>query len=319
MIGAIAKAALGLAFALAVFGFHYPIPTTLTSERDEVFLPRPSVAKIAAIGFDAVASDYYWIQALYKVGNSRQNQSEYSSYITKIIELVTVLNPWVDHPYRFAAIWLTDSEESVRNANEILQRGIGYHPDDWRNHFYLGFNQFYYLSENEKAADTLETCISKEGAPPYIARLVARLRSENADIESAAIFLQQMVMSAEREGERAVYQGALDEIEVETKARFLENARAQFNQLHGRDIAAVEDLRGGDHPMLSGFPRPEPDALPPSRQKGDYWYLDEETGKITSTYYGRRYQVNMTHFHEHGGFDGEQQEVSEDASEEGKS
>ncbi len=317
MIGAIMKAALGMAFALAVFGFHRPIPATTPFEQDEVFLPRPGVAKVAALGFDSVISDYYWIQVLYKVGGSMENTASYSSYVAKAIELVTTLNPWVDHPYRFAAIWLTDSEADVRKANEILTQGIEYHPDDWRNHFYLGFNQFYYLKENEAAIASFENCITREGAPAYLPRLIARLRSESSDIEAAAIFLQQMVMTAEHEYEKAIYQAALDEIEVEVKARFLEGARDQFAQLHGRDIERVEDLTSGDHPILSGVPRAEPDALPESRRRGDYWYLDEETGKVTSSYYGRRYEVNKSYFHKNGGFDAQVQ-VEQAGSEEGE-
>ena len=34
--------------------------------------------------------------------------------IGRLIDVVTALDPWVGHPYRFAAVWLTDSEQSVR-------------------------------------------------------------------------------------------------------------------------------------------------------------------------------------------------------------
>ena len=284
---------LGLAILGAVYGFHQKIPYVAPTERDEVFLPKPDLLKLAALGFDSVISDYYWIQALYKVGGSRQHPEEYSSYVAKIIDVVTTLNPFVDHPYRFAAIWLTHSEESVRRGNDLLRRGIEYHPDDWRNYFYLGFNQFYYLEENEEAAESLEKSIQLEGSPAYLPRLVARLRSETSSLETAAIFMTEMLNSTQSDEERAVYQSALDEIGVESKARFLDQARESYSTLHGHDIVMVDDLITGEHPVLSGLPRPEPDELPLSLRKGDRWSIDPKTGQITSTYYGRRYKVNI--------------------------
>lgn len=277
----------------ATFVVHQQIPSTPSASREEVFLPKPELAKLASLGFDAVLSDYYWIQAIYKVGATRERPKEFAPYISKIIDVVTTLDPYVSHPYRFGAIWLTDSPESVRKANDLLRRGIEYHPDDWRNYFYLGYNLFYYLNENEAAAKVLEQCASIKGSPAYLPRLVARLRSEHADLESAAIFLTELLQTTESEDAIAIYQGALDEIDVEVKARYLGRARESYKSLHGRDIASVEDLVSGEHPVLSELPPPEPRELPPALRKGDRWFLDRKTDKITSTYYNRRYRVNV--------------------------
>lgn len=279
--------------ALSVtFGVHQQIPSTPSTSREEVFLPKPQLAKFASLGFDAVLSDYYWIQAIYKVGSTRERPQEFAPYVSKIIDVVTTLDPWVGHPYRFGAIWLTDSPESVRKANALLRRGIEYHPDDWRNYFYLGYNLFYYLNENEAAAKVLEQCAAIEGSPAYLPRLVARLRSEHADLESAAIFLTELLQTTESEDAIAIYQGALDEIDVEVKARYLDRARETYKSLHGRDISRAEDLVSGSHPVLSKLPAPEPKDLPEALRKGDRWFLDPDTNQITSTYYNRRYRVN---------------------------
>lgn len=80
--------------------------------------------------------------------------------------MVTTVDPWVDHPYRFAAVWMTGSEAQVRHANRILERSFSHHLDEWRNRFYLGFNLFYYLEEPEPAARWLEEAAALPGAPP---------------------------------------------------------------------------------------------------------------------------------------------------------
>ncbi len=275
------------------FGVHRQIPTTPPEWREEVFLPKPELAKVASLGFDAVLSDYYWIQAIYKVGVTRERPGQFAGYVSKIIDVVTTLDPYVSHPYRFGAIWLNDSKESVRKGNELLRKAIEYHPDDWRNYFYLGYNLFYYLNENKAAADVLEQCAGLQGSPPYLLRLVARLRSEHADLEASAMFLSELVQTAESRDVVAIYQGALDEIDVEIKARYLDRAREAYEELYGRDISSVDDLTSGDHPVLAELPPPEPRDLPPALSKNDRWYVDPKTGRITSTYYKRRYRVNV--------------------------
>ncbi len=284
----------GLWFATLVltFAVHQVIPSEPAASREDVFLPKPQLAKLASLGFDAVLSDYYWIQAIYKVGATRERPEEFAPYLAKIIDVVTTLDPWVGHPYRFGAMWLTDSRESVRRGNELLRRGIEYHPDDWRNYFYLGYNQFYYLDENEAAADSLEMAAELDGSPTYLPRLVARLRSEDADLESSVIFLTQLIESSESEDAAAVYQGALDEIDVEVKARYLDRARESFETLAGRDMENVRDLVEGRFAVLEKLPPAEPRDLPAALHKGDRWFVDPKTGRITSTYYNRRYRVN---------------------------
>ena len=209
-----------------------------------------------------------------------------------MIDVVTTLDPWVDHPYRFAAIWLTDGPESVRLANRLLRRGIEHHPTEWRNHFYLGFNQFFYLGENGEAASTLEQAARLPGAPAYLPRLAARLRSQSEPLAVAEAFIVQLARDANDEQLRSNYLTALDEIGVEKKARRLDAARDRYRQLRGRDIQQPADLLQGPAPLLSELPDPEPASVPGALRRGSRWELDDQ-GRIVSSYYGRRYELTF--------------------------
>ena len=165
-----------------------PAPRAL--EGGEAFVPHPEVARVAAMGFDAVLADYYWLQAVQIIGDDDADPTDHAVQLARLIDVVTTLDPWVDHPYRFAAIWLTGDEAAVREGIRLLRRGIEHHPDEWRNRFYLGFNYFFYLGENAAAAEALEHASKLPGSPRYLPRLVARLRSESADVEAAQLFLR---------------------------------------------------------------------------------------------------------------------------------
>jgi hypothetical protein len=272
---------------------HARIPPTTDVERGEAFVPNPQLARVMAVGYGPLLGDYYWLQAVQAIGGERKITPELGAHLGKLIDVVTTLDPWVDHPYRFAAIWLTESEENVRTANRLLRKGIEHHPDEWRNYFYLGFNHFFYLLENEQAAEVLLQGSKLPGSPKYLPRLVARLRSHTADIDVAEVFLLELVRDTTDPDTLAGYRRALDEIEIEKKARLLDRARKAFTQLAGRDIMIVDELVEGPHAVLRELPDPEPDSLPDSLSRGSRWELDFESDRIVSTYYGDRYQLHF--------------------------
>ena len=292
---ALAAAWLGLAILIAwgVDAIHSRLPPNQSLARAEAFVPDPELARIFSLGFGAAIADFYWLQAIQAVGGDVQMTPELGQHLGKLIDVVTTLNPRVDHPYRFAAIWMTESEENVRAANRLLRRGIEFHPDEWRNYFYLGFNHFFYLLENQRAGEMLERASTMPGAPRYLARLSARLKSESEDLEVAAAFLGRMLSTSEDEAAKEGYRAALDEIEVEQRARLLDSARARFRERNHRDIIAVADLVEGDSPVLAALPSAEPSSLPRALQRGSQWRLDPASDRIVSAYYGKRYRLHV--------------------------
>jgi hypothetical protein len=248
----------------------------------EELVPRPEIARLASLGFDSLLADYYWLRAVQIVGGERQAMDPHVPALTRLAELTVALDPWVGHPYRFAAVWLNTTPEAVRAANRMLERGIAYHPTDWRNRFYLSFNHFFYLSDSEAAARELEPAVGLAGAPPYLGRLLARLRSEAGGLEVAEAYLLELAKQTEDPDRRRAYELAVVEIEIERRARVLDAARAAYRERNGRDIGRVEDLLQGPDPVL--------DALPPLAD-GSQWILDPASNEIVSSLLRRRYLV----------------------------
>lgn len=279
----ILTAACAVGLIAAVDFVHAGIPPALKSAKGEAFIPQPQVARVASLGFDALIADYYWLQAIQMIGGAVDDPSQHGDTIGRLIDVVTELNPHVDHPYRFAAIWMTATEADVRYANRLLARGIEHHPDDWRNRFYKGFNHFYYLHEYAEAADDLEAAMKLRGAPAYLRRLVPRLRGQGAGIEVAAAMLQELHRGTSDLKAKAQYEKALDEIETERRARFLDAARAEYEKRNGRDIERVEDLLAGPQPVLRKLPE---------EIHGWEWLVHPKTGEIVSSYYEVRYRVH---------------------------
>jgi hypothetical protein len=267
----------------ATAAVHGRMPARTRAAEGEIFVPRPEVARLSAVGFDAVLGDFYWFQAVQIVGSTRDVEAK-GNLLAALIDVVTTLDPWVDHPYRFAAVWLTGDVPTVRKANALLRRGIAHHPDDWRNHFYLGFNQFWYLDEPEAAAASIEEAIALPGSPPYLRRLIARLKGEHGGLELAEAFLHGMILEAESDDERDQYRSALTEIATERVARTLDAARERYRERRGRDIERVEDLVAGPDPVLPALP---------ADPAGGGWTLQYYSGEIVSSALRYRYEAKI--------------------------
>lgn len=273
-----------LAISVLTTGFvHARIDPALAEGAAERVLPAPHVAKLLSLGFDPLLANYYWVQGLQLVGGSGGRVD--GEAVGELIDLVTTLDPWVDHPYRFAAVWMTEGAEQVLHANRILKRAIAYHPTDWRNRFYLGYNAFYYLQDNAEAARVLEPAIAMEGAPTYLGAFVTRLQATGGDLESAAFFLQNLIRDTPDEFARAEYLKAYDEIETERRARYLDEARIAYWERHRRDIETPADLWSGPGALIQRVPPPHPHF------QGFAWEIDAVTSEIISTFYGQRYRL----------------------------
>ena len=68
-----------------------------------------------------------------------------------------------------------------------MERGIAHHPDDWRMYFYLGFNHFFYLGDEDAAVKALEQALHLESAPFFLRPLVARLVSDDGGLDAGRL------------------------------------------------------------------------------------------------------------------------------------
>ena len=276
-----------LVLAVLTTGFsHSRMDTASHLDEGDQWVPKPEQLRDWTFGFDSLVSDYYWLMTVQLVGGERGNTAQHAPLIGRLIDNVTTVNPWVDHPYRFASFWLTDSVESVREANRLMERGIAFNPLEWRNFYYLGFNYFFYLEDNARAAEYLNTAAKLPGSPHYLGTLVARLRNDVGGLDVATSFLSELARTAEDEYARASHLKALDEMLTERAARSLDEARMKYWEANGRDIERVEDLAVGSGRVLVDLPPAHPQF------EGWEWALDTN-GRIVSSYYGSRYELHI--------------------------
>jgi hypothetical protein len=113
------------------------------------------------------------------------------------------------------------------------------------------------------------------------------LRSSGGGLSVAKALLEELVASTSDPYSEARYLKTLDEIGIEERARFLDSAREEYSKRQGRDIEGISDLLVGPAPVLRELPSAH------LHLDGFNWFLDSETGQITSSYYKSRYKLHV--------------------------
>ena len=89
----------------------------------------------AALGYDALVADIYWIRAVVYFGRQRLSDAKDKNYdlLYPLLDLVTTLDPRFNVAYRFGAFFLSenapDGPDRPDLAIELLKRGIEARPE----------------------------------------------------------------------------------------------------------------------------------------------------------------------------------------------
>lgn len=85
------------------------------------YLPTSESAKISAFGFQNLRADLYWMQAIQYIGGNALS-SGYKKYLFAILNLVTDLNPYFEHPYIIGQLLLPNYNERYENLTDKEQK-----------------------------------------------------------------------------------------------------------------------------------------------------------------------------------------------------
>ena len=159
----------------------------------------------AALGFDAILADVYWIRAIQHFGGARRDPTGERSYrlLYPLLDLATTLDPHFMMAYRFGAIFLTESYPDgpgrPDQAIALLERGLAIDPKKWQYAQDAGFVYYWWLRDYKTAAAWFDRGSRIEGAPWWMKSMAATTVAEGGDRQSSRQLWQQMYESADNE------------------------------------------------------------------------------------------------------------------------
>ena len=238
-----------LVISLAIVGNVFALKT-VSLEREKlrreegIGLVMPSaVARIAALEFKGIFADIIFSRAMtYYGGKLIRNEvitEEEWDWIYKNMELATDLDNYFLDPYYFGAVNLSWGANKVKEANALLEKAFKYRDWDWTIPFYLGFNHFYFLQDNEKASFYLMESARRGKSGSLIATLAARLAYQGRRTENAIIFLQEIIKKTDDDIVKKSYETRLNALKV---ILFLERAVAVYQDRFKKQPERLDEL-----------------------------------------------------------------------------
>jgi hypothetical protein len=229
-------------------------------DRPELLYVRsPAVMKRAALGYQAVAADVYWIRALQHFGEERLSPPEHvRTYALHypMLDLATTLDPYFSIAYRFGSIFLGEPYPGGPGrpdlAIALLQKGLAAQPTKWQYMQDVGFVYYWHLRDYKTAASWFQRGADTPGAPSWLRPLAAVTLAEGGHRDASRALWQQLAQSEE--------------------AWLSSSATLRLAQLDAMDV--MEAWRQVRHQR--GVPPPLP--LDPS---GTPFVIDPATGDIT--------------------------------------
>ncbi|MSN26212.1 MAG: hypothetical protein GJV46_10145 [Geobacter sp.] len=175
-----------------------------------VLLPSP-ILKITSLDYDGLVSDALYFKAMLFYGSTYVGEQQRKifdweyTWFYNTLTAATDLDPYFLDPYFLANGVLGWEAKRVAEANLLLAKGSHYRNWDYWLPFYLGFNYYYFLSDNTKAAEYVMQAAQKPGADPFFSVFASRLAYKGNRTENAIIFLEGVLKTSRNETMRKDY------------------------------------------------------------------------------------------------------------------
>lgn len=242
-------------------------------EKQSVVIPAP-IMKIAALEYRGLVSDIYFIRSMIFIGGAQQRKEtprvkEWEwRWWSKILDTATDLDPYFFDPYYYANAFLPWDAHMAIEANQLLEKGSRYRDWDWMLPFFIGFNEFFFLQNDQKAAEFLMEASRRPGGDPMLASIASRLAFRENRTETAIYFLEETAKHTENRNLKESFEMRIKALR---SIAFLDNAVALFRKKFKRIPTSIDELLTKN--MITHIPQ-DP--------YGGTYYITQD-GKVRST------------------------------------
>jgi hypothetical protein len=212
-----------LVFLPALAGILLVVPhvsserTSLRHEEGIGFVLPSPLYRVVALEFKGILADVIFSRTMTwyggKVIRDEKLSAEEWDWIYANMDVATDLDPYFNDPYLFGAVNLAWEADQVEAANALLEKALEKRDWDWSIPFYLGFNHFYFLQDNSRAAAYLMQASERPGGSGVLAQLATRLLYQERNTENAIIFLREIIRKTEEGQTRDIYLIRLEALE----------------------------------------------------------------------------------------------------------
>lgn len=184
------------------------IQQDVTKKRDQLLKKNymaytmPSdIVGLGAMEFKGIVSDFLFLKVSTFFGGEFEKKeiprSEQAEFVYDTIDVITDLDPWFWDAYLFSDMVLTWDFGKVDKANSLLFKARKYRTEDFKVPYYIGFNYFYFLKDQDSGSKFLMEASKLPGSPSFLPALATRLSMYQNQYGPAITFLNDILKTTQ--------------------------------------------------------------------------------------------------------------------------
>ena len=193
-----------------------------------LYVTSGNVVTKAALSYDALLADLYWIRAIQHYGGDRLHPDAAKRYdlLYPLLDLTTSLDPRFTVAYRFGAIFLAEPYPGGAGRPELavalLEKGVRATPEKWEYYHDIGFVYYWHLSDYKRAADWFLRGADRPEGPWWLRTYAAVMLTRGGDRAASRFMWRNIYETADN-----------DWLRQNAEVRLLQlDALDQIDQLH---------------------------------------------------------------------------------------
>ena len=236
------------------------LATVLQMQRDRVYaegarpdegvlyVQSPRLMARAALSFDSVLADVYWIRALQHYGYYRLHQDAPQRYrlLYPLLDLTTSLDPHFNVAYRFGAIFLSEADPGGAGRPDLgvalLEKGVAVTPEKWQYYHDIGFIYYWHLNDPRMAAEWFRRGGALPGSPWWLRTYAAVMLTKGGDRQASRAMWNNLLQTADNDWVRKSAQLRLMQLDALDQIDELVRVRDEFTRRRGRLPESWEEL-----------------------------------------------------------------------------
>lgn len=241
-----------------------------------LYVRSPEFMKRAALSYDSIVADLYWIRAVQHYGQTKLSTAASKQYdlLFPLLALTTSLDPRFNIAYRFGAIFLAESYPAGAGrpdqAIALLQMGLGEQPGKWEFAQDIGFVHYWFRHDYVQAAEWFTRASEMPGAPNWLSPMAAVTLARGGNRESSRRLWREVLSNSDADWLKKQARFRLSQLDAMDQVGTLEGLVALYAQRTGSAPRTWADLiRGG---YLRGIP------IDPERHQ---YQLNPSSGTVT--------------------------------------
>jgi tetratricopeptide (TPR) repeat protein len=240
-----------------------------------LYVSNPEVMRRAALSYDTLLADVYWIRALQHYGGERLKPESQRRFdlLFPLLDVTTTLDPRFTVAYRFGAIFLAEAKPAGAGEPEaaiaLLKKGVEFDPNHWDYYHDIGFIYYWHLGNYQQAAEWFRRGGELPGAPFWLKTYAGVMLTRGGDRQASRALWTQMGQSEESDWVRRMAQLRLAQLDALDQIDVLKKLVGDFTARTGQRAESWEQLAAAG--AVGGLP------LDPS---GTPYRNDPQTGDI---------------------------------------